>query len=58
MFDQSVIKTDLTDQDQDVDEAEIEYVDNDPKDARKDAIRDAMKVDSTTGEIFNKEEND
>lgn len=57
-FDQSVIKTDLTDPDQDVDEAEIEYVDNDPKEARKDAIRDAMKVDSTTGEIFNKEEND
>ena len=52
-FDQSVIKTDLTDPDQDVDEAEIEYVDNDPKEARKDAIRDAMKVDSTTGEIFN-----
>lgn len=57
-FDQSVIKTDLTDPEQDVDEAEIEYVDNDPKEARKDAIRDAMKVDSTTGEIFNKEEND
>lgn len=53
-FDQAVVKNDLI-QDN-VDEADVEYVDNDPSEARRQAMKEAMQeaevVDVETGELF------
>lgn len=53
-FDQAVVKNDLIEDN--VDEADIEYVDNNPTDARRQAMKEAMQeaelVDIETGELF------
>ena len=53
-FDQAVVKNDLIEEN--VDEADIEYVDNNPEETRRRAIKDAMQeaevVDTETGEIL------
>ena len=53
-FDQSVVKNNLIEEN--VDEADIEYVDNNQEDARRNAMREAMQdaeiVDTETGELF------
>lgn len=54
VFDQAVVKNDLIEEN--IDEADIEYVDNNPQEARKQAIKNAMEdavvVDTETGELF------
>jgi recombination protein RecT len=53
-FDQAVVKNDLISEN--VDEADIEYVDNNPEEARRQAMKEAMQeaevVDTETGELF------
>lgn len=53
-FDQAVVKNDLINDN--VDEAEVEYVDNNPEEARRNAIKEALQeaevVDTETGEIL------
>lgn len=53
-FDQAVVKNDLIEEN--VDEADIEYVDNNPEEARRQAMKEAMQeaevVDTETGEIL------
>jgi recombination protein RecT len=53
-FDQAVVKNDLINEN--VDEADIEYVDNNPEEARRQAMKEAMQeaevVDTETGELF------
>ena len=52
-FDQAVVKNDLIEEN--VDEADIEYVDNNPEEARRQAIKEAMQeaevIDTETGEV-------
>jgi recombination protein RecT len=54
IFDQAVVKNDLINEN--VDEAEVEYVDNNPAEARRNAIKEALQeaevVDTETGEIL------
>lgn len=53
-FDQAVVKNDLIEED--IDDANIEYVDNNPVEARRNAIKEALQeaevVDTETGEIL------
>ena len=53
-FDQAVVKNDLIEED--IDDANIEYVDNNPAEARRNAIKEALQeaevVDTETGEIL------
>ena len=53
-FDQAVVKNDLIEDN--VDEADIEYVDNNPEETRRQAMKEAMQeaevVDTETGELF------